>query len=413
MNTHSHFDLIIVGGGLVGASLAVALKNSGLQIAVVEAVPFDSAGQPSFDSRTVALAYTSKEIFNAMGVWAGLEQAGVAAIKDIHISDKGHIGQSHLHASDMLTEALGYVVENRILGKVLSETMLQQDNVTYFSPMQVESFETQAGAVTVQCANSDEKIELTARLLIAADGGKSGIREQAEVKTRMRDYDQCALVANIEMDQPHNNIAYERFTETGPVALLPLPDNISKNAYSLVWTLKREQVEAFQDLSDEALLERLQSRIGKRAGQVRQIGKRFIYPLYLVRALEHVTDRLAFIGNAAHTLHPVAGQGFNLGLRDVAALAEVLTRAVRSNQDIGSMDVLNQYAQWRSRDHKQTIFVTDTLVRIFSNNLLPFAAARNMGLLLLDVLPRAKYKLTRQAMGYIGKVSRLARGLSL
>ncbi len=417
LHTPPDYDIIIVGGGLVGASLACALKTSGLQVAVIETQPFAVTSHPGFDARTVALAYTSKQIFQALGLWHALEQAGVAAIKHIHISDRGHLGQTQLHAADMQTEALGYVVENRILGKVLSDAMAQQNNVTYLAPMQVDAFETTEDHVTVTCHDKAGLHHLTARLLVAADGGQSSIRMQAAVKTRMHDYAQCALVANVEMDRPHENIAYERFTDCGPLALLPLPDNVSANktgnAYSLVWTLPRDEADMYMSLSDAELTSRLQSRLGKRAGQVTHIGQRVMFPLYLVRAVEHVTERLAFIGNAAHTLHPVAGQGFNLGLRDVAALAEELVNATRQAEDIGSMSVLTRYARWRSRDQKQTILVTDTLVRLFSNNLLPFALARNMALLALDTLPRAKYKLTRQAMGYIGKVSRLARGISL
>lgn len=416
-NTKSTYDLIIVGGGLVGASLAMALKSSGLRIAVIEAHAFDSAQQPSFDSRTVALAYTSKEVFTALGLWDAMQQAGVGAIKHIHISDRGHLGQAKLHASDMQTDALGYVVENRVIGKVLLDAIADNPAVDYLCPLQVESFNVENDRIDVICSNKGIMQTLSAKLLVAADGGHSAIRDQAAVKTRSRDYAQCALVANVEFSKPHQNIAYERFTESGPLALLPLPDSVSNKAFSLVWTLPYAKTETYMQLSDAELLQRLQQQVGKRvqqaAGQLVTIGARSMYPLSLVRAVEHVTDRIAFIGNAAHTLHPVAGQGFNLGLRDVAALAEVLTQAKNSDQDIGNREVLHDYSNWRGRDHKQTIFITDTLVRVFSNNLLPFAAARNMSLLLLDTLPRAKYKLTRQAMGYIGKVSRLARGIAL
>jgi len=423
-----NFDVIIVGGGLVGASLACALASAkldvALKIAVIESYPFDDELQPSFDSRTVALSYSSKEIFNSLGIWRDIEKLGACAIKEIHISDKGHMGLSHLRASEQDTEALGYVVENQYIGSVLHNKISEYDNIQLFCPATLTKFENKSDYVEVEIAVNDdsqlvENISLNAKLLVAADGGKSVVREQADVKTRELAYNQTAIISNIACDQAHNNIAYERFTESGPLALLPLKGSENnesgdiENRYSLVWTLKNAQVEAYQAMNDDEFLAALQQRFGHRAGTFIKTGKRVSYPLSLVRAKESVRERLAIIGNAAHTLHPVAGQGFNLGLRDVASLAQIIVDAQQQQNDFGDSYYLKMYAAWRKRDLLQTSMSTDGLVRLFTTKFLPIVVARNMALLAFDMMPGLKKHVGRQAMGFVGKVSRLARGLPL
>jgi len=415
------FDLIIIGGGLVGASLACALAESSLRIAIIEAFPFrtdDSEYQPAFDARSVALSYTSKQVFEGMGLWPSINKLGVAAIKKIHISDRGHAGITRLNADTEKVEALGYVVETRVIGKALFEALNKQKNITLIAPAKLKNFNLSSEYADVIVEQDGENKTLTTQLLVAADGDDSIVRRLSGVRIKQRNYEQCAVIANVATDQPHNNQAFERFTDSGPLALLPMAETKDeKNRYSLVWTIKSSEQESMMSWDDETFLLKLKERFGERAGQFIQVSKRHVYPLSLMRAREHVRERLAIIGNAAHTLHPVAGQGFNLGLRDVAALSQVIIDATRredgENKDIGSLDNLNIYAAWRKRDHIQTAMATDGLVRLFSNNFLPLAALRNLGLLVVDLVPPLKKVFARHAMGFVGKLPRLGRGLKL
>lgn len=412
------YDVVIVGGGLVGASLACALGSlpeaDTQRIAVIESFSFQSKQQPSFDDRTVALAYASRQIFSALGLWQSIESLGVAPIHHIHISDRGHIGVSHLDRHSVNQDALGYVATSRVLGQALHAKLQDLSNIHMLCPATVKQVEFNQASATLSIEHNDEIKALRAGLVIAADGGDSLIRQQAGVKILQHNYGQSALIANVRVDRAHQQLAYERFTSTGPMALLPTTDIDGNNQrFALVWTEKPDQAERLQSLSDADFLTELQQRFGQRPGKFIQVGKRDVYPLKMLHAREHVRPRLAFIGNAAHTMHPVAGQGFNLGLRDVAVLAQVITDAWRGQRDIGSMAVLREYANWRRRDHVQTMATTDTLVRLFSSSFPPIQLGRNLALLALDMLPPLKKIMTRQAMGYVGKLPRLARGLPL
>ena len=418
--TSKEFDVIIIGGGLAGASLACALASArldkALSIAVVEAYEFEHHAQPSFDSRTVALSYSSKEIFQTLNLWDDIVKLGACAIKDIHISDRGHLGLSHLSASQQDKDALGYVVENQHLGQVLHQNMAGQSNITLYCPATLNDFKLNDShaEVEINCQQIEKTLSLKCKLLVAADGGQSIVREQADVATRNLAYNQTAVITNIACDKAHNNVAYERFTDSGPLALLPLNDcDDTSNRYSLVWTLTNEQFERCLQLDDDEFLSALQQRFGNRAGRFIKTGKRVSYPLSLMRARQSVKQRLAIIGNAAHTLHPVAGQGFNLGLRDVASLAQIIVNAQRYKNDFGEDYYLRQYQSWRQRDLIQTSMATDSLVRLFTTKFLPLVVGRNMALLAFDMFPGIKKQIGRQAMGFVGKASRLARGLPL
>ncbi len=426
---NTDFDLIIIGGGLVGASLACALSQSqsgdSLRIAIVEAFPFksdDSEYQPAFDARSVALSYTSKQVFEGIGLWPSINKLGVAAIKKIHISDRGHAGITRLNADDENVEALGYVVETRVIGKALFDALNKQKNVTLIAPAKLKNFDLNAdhASATIETGMGDDAKEqiLTAKLLVAADGGDSIVRRLSGVRIKQRNYEQSAVIANIATDKQHNNQAYERFTDSGPLALLPMAATENEaNRFSLVWSINSSETENMMNWDDKTFLLKLKQRFGERAGHFINVSQRHVYPLSLMRAQEHVRQRLAIIGNAAHTLHPVAGQGFNLGLRDVAVLSQVIMDAVRSkdseNNDIGDLAVLQTYADWRRRDHIQTAMATDSLVRIFSNSFLPLTALRNLGLLVVDLVPPLKKVFARHAMGFVGKLPRLGRGLKL
>ena len=402
------YDIVIVGGGLVGASLARVLSNQALHIAVIEAVPLISDSQPSYDDRSIALAYGARRIFESTGLWNDLT-GSIMPIKRIHVSDLGCFGVTRLDAAREHVDALGYVVENRVMGKLFGTTLTTQKNIELRCPAKLTGLDFGPHAAGVTINENDSEYKLTAKLVIGADGGNSLVRKLTGGRVRRWDYGQTAIIGNVTPGQPHNNIAYERFTDSGPLALLPM----TENRCSLVWTARNADVDRIMALDDKGFLDALQQRFGYRLGIFRKVGKRHAYPLTLNRVDTHVLPRVALIGNAAHTLHPVAGQGFNLGLRDVAVLAETVVDALRAGQDIGDLTVLNRYASWRRGDQRRVIAFTDGLVRVFSNPLLPVVCARNLGLLAVDILPSAKHLLTRQTMGLAGRQTRLARGLPL
>lgn len=402
------YDVVIVGGGLVGASLACALRDQAVRVALVESVPIGSIDQPSYDDRSVALAWGARPIFEAMGLW---ERIGprAAPIREIHVSDRGHFGAARMKAADYGFDALGYVIENRELGHVFAGVLPAIDNLTVFCPARLSAIRTGADAATVHIERDGEALELRARLVVGADGGRSAVRKAAAIDARRVDYGQSAIVANVSPDRPHGNRAFERFTVDGPLALLPMTDE----RCALVWTVPTEHCEGVLALDDGAFLSALQSRFGNRLGRFVRAGTRSAYPLALVTAERHVAPRLALIGNAAHTLHPVAGQGFNLGLRDVATLAEVVAHACNDGRDPGDEAILRRYEDWRAADRRRVVTLTDGLVRVFSSDFAPLVVARNTGMVALDLLPVLKGALMRQTMGRAGRLPRLARGIPL
>jgi 2-octaprenyl-6-methoxyphenol hydroxylase len=402
------YDLVIVGGGLVGASLAIALAGRGLRMALVEAAQPSVESQPNYDDRALALAYGTRRIFEGLGVWQDIAPLA-GPIDKIHVSERGQFGFTHLDCAEEGVPALGYVITARELGRVLLAHLPALADLDVIAPARVTNVtvDTQAAHLTVEQADGPRHIH--PRLLVAADGVQSFIRDALQFPVRRWQYGQSAVVANITPQRPHRHVAYERFTDSGPVALLPMHDE----RCALVWTVADTQLEDVLALDDAAFTARFQARFGQRLGCFTRVGARQAYPLAMVRATESVRPRVAVIGNAAHTLHPIAGQGFNLGLRDVAALADVLTGAVQSGADIGALEVLSEYQQWRGRDQQLVSLATDGLARLFSNPLAPLRIGRNLGMLAMDLLPGARHRLARAAMGLTGKLPRLARGLPL
>ncbi len=408
------FDILIVGGGMVGATMAYALSPLPLRIGVIEAVPFKSDNQPSYDDRAIALAYGSARIFEAMGLWHKFADK-VSPIKKIHVSDRGHFGVARIDSAEEKVDGLGYVIENRVVGAVLAKELPKLENVELICPATVTHVEVDAYQSRLSIESDGQQAQLTAKLVIAADGGNSVVRQLLEIPTRSWDYGQAAVIANVSPERYHQGVAYERFTDTGPVAMLPnsYAETGDPNRCSLVWTVRSGDEERVLGLSDDDFLAELQTRFGYRLGVLEKVGCRNAYPLKLVRAKQQVRPRLALIGNAAHTLHPIAGQGFNLGQRDVAVLADVLAMAIARGEDIGATEVMQRYADWRHWDHKKVIGFTDGLARLFSNPLAPVVLARNIGLFTVDVVPPLKRMLSRQTMGLAGKLPRLAMGLPL
>ncbi len=399
-------DVLIVGGGLVGASLACALGQSGLRTTIVEAGPSGVDQQPGYDERSIALAQGSQRVFSGLGLWPELEN-DVCPIHTIHVSDRGHFGFTRLHREQEGVPALGYVAAAGVLSRVLQARLQQLELVEVLSPAQLLRFHADEEFVQIDVEHDGAVKPYTAKLMVAADGAQSSIREQLGIETLKRDYQQTAIIANVSTDKPHNNVAYERFTDSGPLALLPMTNERS----ALVWTVHSDQSEAILELDDTEFLQRLQERFGYRLGRFTRVGARHAFPLQLLQAKESVRSRLALMGNAVHTLHPIAGQGFNLGLRDVATLVDVVLDAYNNGRDFGELDVLQRYADWRQGDQQRVALFTDSMVHLFGQSLPPVTWLRDAGMLAMDVCPPAKRWFGRMTMGRAGRLPRLARGL--
>lgn len=401
------FDVLIVGGGMVGASLAVALKPLKLKVGLIEAYSFGVAEQPSYDDRSIALSYGSSRIYQGIGIWNKL-LSGVESIQHIHISDQGHFGSARMEASEENVPALGYVVESRVLGKLLYDE-LSSGEIELIVPAKVYGVEQSADHIQVQVERNGVVDTLSSRLLVVSDGRDSAVRKALGIASTQREYRQTALIANVTTEKPHNNTAYERFTPNGPLALLPM----TEGRYSLVWTHRDHEVEASMQLNDADFLHKLQAEFGYRQGMFTKVGQRATYPLVLQKAVQEVAGRAVVIGNASHALHPVTGQGLNLGLRDVAQLADLLAEASHDGNDPGNAELLAHYQSLREPDQQSVVRYTDTLVRVFSNDFAPLAHARAVGLMAVDRIAPLRHWNTRQGMGLRQRQTRLARGLKL
>lgn len=403
-----HYDIVIVGGGMVGASLAAALLPASealdLKIAVVEAFPLPAPQtleyQPSYDSRATALAYGARTIYEQMGIWETLREH-LSPIEHIHVSDRGHFGVSRLHARDEQVPALGYVVENHWLGRVLLDRLQQPDAgcVDFICPAEVMDIQPGVEQMGLSIKQKDQTETVTAELVVMADGGRSELRERMGIGYQLQNYDQHAVIANISPDRPHDGVAYERFTDSGPMALLPLEDEGGRHRCGLVWTVPDDQVDEVLALDDAAFIERVHERFGYRAGQFVHVGERHAYPLKLALADEQVRAGLVVLGNAAHALHPIAGQGYNLALRGVAALADQLIKARQAGQSLGDLAVLQAFYEQQRYDQQRTIGLSDRIMKLFSNRNPLLTLGRDLGLQLLDVCPPAKTVFARGAMG--------------
>lgn len=399
------YDLVIVGGGLVGGSLACALGAAGLRVALVEAVDQGSRGQPGYDERVIALSLGSSRIFEALGLWRELAP-GAEPIRQVHVSELGHFGRARLDCREEAVPALGYVAPAWLIGRVIQSRLA---GVDVFCPARLSGFHIRDDRVDLEVTRAGESRSLSAALLVAADGGDSAIRRRLGFKVLERDYGHDAVITTVTPDRPRPGVAFERFTDSGPLAMLPM----TEGRYSVVWTARSEQRAEILALDDRAFLDRLQARFGYPLGGLGRPGRRIAYPLKLVLTTEPARPRLVLIGNAAHSLHPVAGQGLNLGLRDLAALAQVVTDRVRGGADPGTAAALADYRALRGHDQQRTGLVTDFLAHLFVNPWPPLRLGRNLGLLGLDLVPAARHFLAAHFMGIAGPLPRLARGLPL
>ena len=414
------YDIAIVGGGMVGASLAVALAPLDLRVALIEAVPHDAAEQPSFDERTTALSNGSRQILTTLGVWPDV--AGAATpIRKIHVSDQGRFGFARIDAEERGLAALGYVLPNRVLGRALWSRIETAAPISAFCPATVTRVTPGSLSTTLALELADgSECAVEARLVVAADGARSALRSAFGVGADSRDYRQTALITALLPQRFHEHVAYERFTPSGPIALLPLADG----RCTLVFTVDAELAATAMSWSDAQFLAEVQQRFGFRLGRFLKAGRRAAYPLRLTHSERTSAGRCAIVGNAAQGLHPVAGMGFNLGLRDVASLAELIAeekgaeekRAARGESegfDAGSARLLGEYDAWRAEDRRAIIAFTDGLVRVFGSTSPAVRGARNFALLAFDLLPPAKAALQRLSTGASRRIPKLARGVAL
>jgi 2-octaprenyl-6-methoxyphenol hydroxylase len=403
------YDIIIAGGGMIGTSLGLALAPLNLKVAVVEAIARGAARQPSFDDRSTALSRSSQRMFEAMGLWPEIVAASTP-IKSIHVSDKGRFGFSHIDAHEQKVEALGYVVINRVLGQVLQETLALPGNPDMICPGEITAVTLDDHQAEVTVAGNAQTRKLTCKLLVAADGANSAVREMIGISSTRVDYDQWAVIGNLLPEKQPANRAFERFTEAGPVAMLPVADDRA----AFVWMQSPGRAKEILELSDDAFTAELQDAFGLRLGRFSKVGKRAAYPLALSKANGLISRRSVVVGNAAHGLHPVAAQGFNLGMRDVAALCDCIADSITGGRDdVGSASILEEYAEWRKTDQSKLVRFTDGIVHLFGASSPPLRTLRNLGMLGFDLIPGVRRVFAKHTMGLAGKLPRLSRGVPL
>ena len=397
------YDLIIVGGGVVGAALACALKDSGLSIALLDAQgakPFDA--KVEVDLRVFALSLSSRRILQAVGAWDAVAAARISPYRDMHVWDARGEGSIHFDSAALGEAELGYIVENRLLQHALWDVLKTQGQVTLLHPAQAEalSFTDEGAAMSVSGGK-----RLKAKLVVAADGAASATRALAGIEVDNEPYGQRAVVAHVRTELPHQATAWQRFMPTGPLAYLPLADG----RVSVVWSADEVEAERILALDDAAFCAALTEASAARLGKVQSTTPRLAFPLQKLHAREYVRPRFALAGDAAHALHPLAGQGVNLGLLDAAALAEVISDAVHRGRDIGDLGVLRRYERWRKGDNLAMIIALDGFKRLFSNDIAPLPVLRNAGLRAVDRFTPLKHAFVRRAMGLSGDLPALAR----
>lgn len=403
-------DVLIVGGGLTGPILALALAQQGISVTVFDALPQSVHRDAAFDGRSYAIALASRRMLDGLGLWSDLADAA-QPILDIKVSD-GRAGDGpapwimHFDHSEIEEGPMGHMVQDRHLRPLLLDAMARTDGVTHLTGDSVTAQRATAGGITVTHGSGATH---TARVLIGADGRGSGTGARAGIKRLGWGYGQTALVSAIAHEKPHHGIAHQFFMPTGPLAILPLPGNVS----SIVWSESAENAAAFHALPDADYLTMLQPRFGNFLGEIALAGARYTYPLSLSLAQRMVADRTALVGDAAHGVHPIAGQGLNAGLRDIAALAEVLVDATRRGEDMGAPAILARYEMWRRFDNTSLALATDTFNRLFSNDSAFLRGVRGLGMGAVAAWPRLRRGFIREAAGLTGTLPRLMQGQPL
>ena len=407
MQSTCEVPVVVAGAGPVGATLALALAGGGVPCTLVEAA---ESARASSGLRPIALSESSRRILDSLGMWPAI-RTGSTPIRHIHVSERGRFGATRINAADYRLDALGYVTQSHPLGRVLDRAVALHPLIEVRRPARIGGVrpeEQESPMLRLTVAAGDTVEPMHTRLLVAADGGRSTLRAQMGIETRERDYRQVAITAVVEVARDHRGVAYERFTEAGPIAMLPM----SGRRCSLVWTLPEGRAERVLTMNDRRFLGELTDSFGGRLGGFLRSQDRASFPLRLIEAQRLSRGRGLVIGAAARTLHPVAGQGLNLGLRDAASLAEVVIDATRDGADPGAGATLARYEGWRRRDHRAIIALTDLLATGFSTRLAPLAVLRGFAILALDLAPGVKRLFARATLGLDGRQPRLARGLA-
>jgi 2-octaprenyl-6-methoxyphenol hydroxylase len=395
-------DVLIVGGGPTGGLLAAALASAGVTVAVVEAASPQSLARPGSDSRAIAISYSSRRLIEAVGAWAGMEP-GAGAILDIRVTDGDSPLYLHYDHHEVGDHPLGWIVPNSDLRRAVLERVQAAPSARLLAPARIKRLDRLPGRVE---AELEDGRSVRAGLVVAADGRASVTRAGAGIAITRRNYRESGIVCTIRHQHPHLGTAFERFLPAGPFAILPLAGDRS----GIVWTERRDRAARLCGLDDESFRAELAGRIGGFLGEIALEGPRFHHPLSLHFAETMIGHRLALIGDAAHGMHPIAGQGMNMGIRDVAALAEVIVDAARLGLDCGAAEVLERYQRWRRFDTMLMLGLTDSLDRLFTNDVGPVRLARRLGLAAINRLPEAKRFFMRHAMGLVGDLPRLLRG---
>jgi 2-octaprenyl-6-methoxyphenol hydroxylase len=401
-NQHGYdYDLVIVGGGIVGLTLASALKDSGLNILLIEA-RLESAAV--MKGQAYAVHMLSALIYKGIGVWDKI-LPNIETYRRVNLSDADYPSVVEFSTEDIGKDDLGYVAEHQALLYPLEEFVKNCANVTLLCPAEVVETEYQSDAAVTTIKIAGETKTIRSKLVVAADGLRSRIRQAAGISTSGWKYWQSCIVAFVKAEKSHNQTAYEKFQASGPFAILPLPGNRCR----IVWTAPHEEAKALCELDDEQFLLELTKRYGSQMGKLELLGERFVFPVQLMQSDKYVLNRLALVGDAAHNCHPVGGQGLNLGIRDVAALAQVIQEAHQAGKDIGNIKVLKKYERWRKFENLAILGFTDVLDRVFSNSFLPIIIVRRLGLLVMKYVPLVKVISLKLMIGLLGKTPELAK----
>ncbi|BAZ51378.1 UbiH/UbiF/VisC/COQ6 family ubiquinone biosynthesis hydroxylase [Nostoc sp. NIES-4103] len=395
------YDLVIVGGGIIGLTLASALKDSGLSILLIEAKVASAAVAKG---QAYAIHMLSALIYQGIGVWDKILPQ-IAKYCRVRLSDADYPDVVEFQTADLGTPELGYVAEHQALLHPLQEFVQSCPNVTYLCPAEVVNTQYQQDIVAIDIKIAEQIHTVRSKLVVAADGSRSPIRQAAGIKTHGWKYWQSCIVAFVKPEKPHNDTAYEKFWTSGPFAILPLPGNRCR----IVWTAPHEEAKALCALDDEQFLAELTRRYGNQMGKLELLGDRFVFQVQLMQSDRYVLPRLALIGDAAHNCHPVGGQGLNLGIRDAAALAQVLQTAHKAGEDIGKIQILKRYERWRKNENLTILGFTDMLDRMFSNNLFPLVLVRRLGLWFLQRVPLLKVFMLKLMIGLKGRTPELAK----
>jgi 2-octaprenyl-6-methoxyphenol hydroxylase len=405
-------EVIVIGGGLAGLSLTALLASAGIRTVCVDRQAMPAMTERSYDGRTTAISFASRRVLEAAGIWDVVMERGMGSpILDIRITDDFAPVFLNFDSREVGDEPFGHIVDNRDLRIAMVDRLKALPAATLKAPAGVTAYETGSSHVTVSLDTGEK---LRAPLVVGADGRGSPTRAYAGIEVTRWDYRQTAIVCNVRHSEPHNGLALEHFMPSGPFAVLPLPDGPEgEPRSSVVWTERPSRAETMLKLSESQFNEELQHRFGDYLGTVALDGRRFTYPLSVLHARAYVAPRIALVAEAAHAIHPIAGQGLNLGMRDIAALAELVVDARRLGLDIGAPDLLTHYQRWRRMDNVTLLAVTDGLNRLFSNRIRPVRRLRQVGLAAVERLPPLKQFFMRHAMGSVGNLPRIVRGEAL